>query len=80
MAKVCAITGKTSLVAGNYSSRVRATQYNPTGKTRRQPNLQRRKIFVPELDQYVIITVSAHGLRTIQKKGAYRALKDAGVI
>lgn len=40
MAKSCPICNKTSLMAGGYSNRVRATKFNPTGKTRRQPNLQ----------------------------------------
>lgn len=40
MARTCAICEKQSLMAGGYSNRVRATKYNPTGKYRRQPNLQ----------------------------------------
>lgn len=80
MAKTCAITGKSTLVKGGYSNRTRATQFNPTGKRRAKANIQRRKIFVPELDKYVSIDVSARGLRTIEKKGAYQALKDAKVI
>ncbi|MBC8465130.1 MAG: 50S ribosomal protein L28 [Parcubacteria group bacterium] len=40
MATTCAICGKGSLVAQGYSNKTRATKYNPTGKKRRQPNLQ----------------------------------------
>ena len=80
MAKVCAITGKGSQVAGGYSNRIRATQFNPTGKKRRHANLQKKKIYVPELKKSFTLTISAKGLKTIQKKGAYNALKDAGVI
>lgn len=80
MAKVCAITKKSSLVAGSYSNRVRATKFNPIPATRRYANLQKKRIFVPELDKAVTIVVSTQGLKTIQKKGAYRALKDAGVL
>jgi large subunit ribosomal protein L28 len=80
MAKQCAITGKSSMIAGGYSNRVRATQFNPTGKRRQHANLHKKKIFVPELDTYVTLTLSARGLRTIEKKGAYKALKDAGII
>lgn len=80
MAKVCAITGKGSQVAGGYSNRVRATQYNPTGKRRQRPNIQKKTLHVPELGKNVTINVSAHGLKIIKKKGAYKALKDAGVI
>lgn len=80
MAKVCVITNKSSLVGGGYSNRTRATQFNPTGSRRRFANLQKKKIFVPELNKSFILTLSAKGLKTIQKKGAYAALKDAGVI
>jgi len=80
MAKVCAITKRGSLVAGGYSNRTRATKYNPTGMVRKYPNLQKRAIFVPELKKTFHLSVSARGLRTITKNGAYKALKDAGVI
>lgn len=80
MAKVCAITGKGSKVAGGYSNRVRATKFNPTGSVRKHPNLQRKRIFVPELNRHITITVSTQGLRTIAKNGAYKTLKEAGVI
>lgn len=80
MAKVCAITKKGSVVAGGYSNRTRATKFNPTGKVRKQPNLQKKRIFVPELNKTVVINVSTSGLRTIQKNGAYATLKKAGLI
>ncbi len=80
MAKVCAITKVGSVVGGRYSNRTRATQYNPCGNVRRYPNLQKKRIYVPELKKSVMITVSARGLRTIQKNGAYRTLKKAGII
>jgi len=80
MAKKCAITGKTSLVGGRYSNRTRATQFNPCGKVRRQANLQKRKIFVPELGKTVSLTLSAKALKTINKRGAYQTLKKAGVM
>ncbi len=80
MAKQCAITGKTSLVGGGYSNRTRATQFNPTGKRRRQVNLQKKTIFVPEIGKKVTITASAKGLKTIRKNGAFPTLKKAGLI
>jgi large subunit ribosomal protein L28 len=80
MAKICEITGKTSQVGGRYSNRTRATQFNPSPKVRRQPNLQRKRIFVAELGKSVIVNVSTGGLRTIAKNGAYQTLKKAGLI
>lgn len=80
MAKVCAITNKGSKVAGGYSNRIRATKFNPTGKVRKQPNMQSKRIFVPELNRAVLVNVSTKGLRTITKNGAYKTLKAAGLI
>jgi len=80
MAKVCQITGKTSQVGGRYSNRTRATQFNPCGNVRRQPNLQKKSIFVPELGKTITVHVSTQGLRTIAKNGAFKTLKAAGLI
>lgn len=80
MAKQCQITGKKTQIGGRYSNRTRATQFNPCGKTRRQPNLQKRRIFVPELNKYVVVNVSTKALRTIAKNGAYQTLKEAKLI
>jgi large subunit ribosomal protein L28 len=80
MAKICEITKVGSVIGGRYSNRTRATQFNPCGKIRRYPNLQKKSIYVPELKKTVRINVSARGLRTLQKNGAYQTLKKAGVI
>jgi large subunit ribosomal protein L28 len=80
MAKQCDITGKKTQIGGKYSNRTRATQFNPSGKTKRAPNLQKKRIYVPELGKAVSITVSTKGLRTIAKNGAYQTLKAASLI
>lgn len=80
MAKICPVTKKGSLVGGGYSNRTRATQFNPTGTVRKYPNLQTRKIYIPELKKSVRVTLSARGIKTVQKNGAYATLKKAGVI
>ena len=67
-------------MAGRYSNKTRATKFNPGGKYRRKANLQDKTFYIPELDTTKKITVSARGIKTINKKGAYKALKDAGVI
>jgi len=78
--KVCPITQKTSKVAGRYSNRVRATQYNPVGKVRRHPNLQKKKIYIPELKKSITLEISTKAIKTIKKNGAYATLKKAGLI
>lgn len=80
MARECAVTGKSTLMGGRYSNRTRATQFNPCGKVRRSANLQKRKVFVPELNKTVSLTLSAKALKTIGKRGAYATLKKAGII
>ncbi len=80
MAKQCEITGKKTQIGGRYSNRTRATQFNPCGKVRRQANLQKKRIFVPEIGKTVVVTVSTKAMRTIAKNGAYKTLKEAKVI
>jgi len=80
MTRICEITGKSTQVGGKYSNRVRATQFNPTGKVRRKANLQKRRIYVPELKKTIIVDVSVKGLKTIKKNGAFAALKKVGAI
>ena len=78
--KSCAISKKGSVVGGGYSNRTRATKFNPTGKKRKYPNLQKKKIFVPELGKSVNVEISTRGLKTIKKNGAFKTLKKAGLI
>lgn len=80
MAKTCDITKKSGVVGGGYSNRTRATKFNPTGKRRRHLNIQKKRIYVPEVDKTVTVNVSARGLKTIKKNGAYPTLKKAGLI
>lgn len=80
MARACEITGKSTQVGGRYSNRVRATQFNPTGKVRRKANLQKRRIFVPEIGKTIVTLISMKGLKTIKKNGPFATLKKAGII
>lgn len=80
MAKVCPVTKKSSKVAGGYSNRTRATEFNPTGKKRRKANLQKKTYFVPEIGKKVTVELSTKGIRTANKNGVYKTLKEAGVI
>ncbi|RMF12022.1 MAG: 50S ribosomal protein L28 [Candidatus Dadabacteria bacterium] len=73
MARRCAITGKKPLVGNNVShSHVKT-------KRRQLPNLQTRKIYVPELNRTVRIKVSARALRTIDKIGLLPFLRKNGL-
>jgi len=80
MMKICVVTKKGSIVGGGYSNRTRATKFNPTGKKRKYPNLQKKKIFIPELNKSINVEVSARGMRTMKKRGTYVTLLKAGLI
>lgn len=73
MARVCNITGKKRL-AGN---KVSHSQH----KTRRvqHPNLITKRIFIPEENRTVKVKLTVRALRTINKKGLQKVLKDEGI-
>jgi large subunit ribosomal protein L28 len=71
MPKICQITGKKAMVGNNVSHSRAHT------KRRFNVNLSKRKFFLTEEDRWVTLTVSAKGVRTINKKGLLIALKDA---
>ncbi len=71
MSKICQVTGKKALVGNNVSHSKRRT------KRKFYPNLFDKKYYLPEEDRWVSLTVSAAGIRLINKKGLTAALKDA---
>mgnify|MGYP001273188005 CR=1 FL=1 len=73
MSRICKITGKKPLVGNNVSKSHRKT------KRRQIPNLQTKKIFVPELDRFVQVKVSVTALKTIDKLGLVPYLKKQGL-
>jgi len=78
--KKCPVLGKGSQLGGGYSNRTRATQFNPTGMRRRYANLQKKKIYIPELKKSMTLLLSAKAIKTIQKNGAFVTLKKAQLI
>ena len=73
MARRCSITGKKPL-AGNHVSHA-----NNKVRRRQLPNLQTKRIYVPELGKFVKIKLSARALRTVDKKGLLPLLKSEGL-
>lgn len=80
MAKVCPVTKKRPNMSGSYSNRVRATQFNPSGTRKQSPNLQKKRIYIPEIGKSVRLTLSTKAIKTINKRGAYKTLKEAKII
>jgi large subunit ribosomal protein L28 len=74
MSRKCEITGKGPLVGNNVSH-----AHNRT-KRRQLPNLQKKRIYVPELKRFITVRVSARAIKTINKNGAFVTLQKAGII
>ena len=73
MSKICKITGKRPRVANNVS------KANNKTKRRQYPNLQSKKIFVPELGKAVKLKLSAKAIKTIDRYGLLPYLKKKGL-
>ncbi|MEA3477186.1 MAG: 50S ribosomal protein L28 [Bacteroidota bacterium] len=71
MSRICEITGKKVMVGNKVS------HSNIKTKRKFYPNLQTKKFYIPEEDKWITLKVSANGLRTINKKGVYAAIKEA---
>jgi large subunit ribosomal protein L28 len=71
MARVCEITGK-KVIVGN-----KVSHSNNRTKRKFYPNLQEKKFFIPEENKWIVLKVSAAGIRTINKKGISDAIKEA---
>ena len=71
MSKICQITGKKAITGNNVSHSTRHT------KRRFNVNLFKRKFYWVEQDTWVMLNVSAAGLRTINKMGLDAAIKQA---
>ena len=87
MSRVCQVTGRRTTVGNKISRRGLAKAKGGVGKkttgiTKRQfkVNLQWKRVWVPELDRYVRVRISAAAIRNISKNGAYRTLLAAGLV
>jgi large subunit ribosomal protein L28 len=69
MARVCDLTGKKPIVGNNVS------HSNMKTKRRFLPNLQKKKFFIPETDEWVTLKVCTSAIRTINKLGIYQYLR-----
>ena len=83
MSKRCVVTGKVPVKGYAYAIRGIAKKkkgigLKVTGKTRRtfQPNLMKKRLWLPEENRFVTLKVSASGLRTIDKKGLFSIVQD----
>lgn len=71
MSKVCQVTGKKAMVGNNVSHSNRKT------KRRFDINLFKKKFYLAEENRWVTLTLSAHGLRIINRRGLSAVLKES---
>ena len=73
MSRLCKLTGKGPKVGNNVSH-----AHNKT-KRRQLPNLQTKKIFVPELGRSIRMKLSTSAIRTIDSVGLMPYLRKHGL-
>ncbi len=71
MSKICQITGKKAMVGNNVA------HSNKRTKRKFNVNLFTKKFYWVEEDQWISLSISAAGLRTINKLGLDAAIKKA---
>lgn len=73
MARKCALTGKGPMAGNNVA------HSNKKTRRRQLPNIQTKRIYIPEETRWVRIKLSTRALRTITKKGLLQYLKEEGL-
>ena len=70
MSRKCELSGKGPLYGNNVS--------HAHNKTRRRfmPNLQKKRIWIPEEKRWITVKLTTNALKTIDKKGYYAFCKD----
>ena len=73
MSRVCKLTGKRPLRGNHVSkSNVKTNRFQ-------YPNLQKKKVFIPELNKSVTIKLSVKAMKIIDKLGLMPFLKKQGL-
>lgn len=70
MSKVCQVTGRRPKAGNNRSHSMRAT------KRRFMPNVQKRRFWISSEGRYVHLTVSARGLKRIDRLGIEKVVAE----
>ena len=73
MSQICQVTGKKPMSGNNVSH-----AHNKT-KRRQNPNLQKKRIYVPELGRTIRVRISTSALRSITRQGLMPYLKKKGL-
>lgn len=73
MSRRCSITGKKPMAGNNVSH-----AHNKTKRWQR-PNIQTKRLYVPELNRFIRVKLSTRALRTVSKIGLLPFLKKSGL-
>jgi large subunit ribosomal protein L28 len=73
MSRICDVTGKKGLVGHQVS------HSNKKKLIKQQPNLHKKRFYVPEEDRWVTLKVSGAGIRTISKRGIAAVVRELGI-
>ena len=73
MSRICKITGKRPKTGNNVS------KANNKTKRKQYPNIQKKKIFIPELGKSVTLKLSVNAIKTIDKYGLLPYLNKKGM-
>ena len=73
MSRICKITGKRPKTGNNVS------KANNKTKRKQYPNIQKKKIFIPELEKSVTLKLSVSAIKTIDKYGLLPYLNKKGM-
>ena len=71
--RICELTGKRRNVANNVSHAQNKT------KKQQKPNLQYKRIFIPEREAYIRMRLSTRAIRNINRMGLAAYCKKLGV-
>ncbi len=87
MARVCSITGARTTVGSHIHRSGLAKKKGGIGrhitkvvKRKILPNIRVKRIWVSEINKWIVVKLSARALKTIDKNGAYKVLKEANLI
>ncbi|MEZ5975254.1 MAG: 50S ribosomal protein L28 [Planctomycetota bacterium] len=87
MSRVCSITGRGtqsggSIVRRGLPKKSGGIGLNITGRSKRKfkVNVQPKRVWVPELGEFVRVRLSTKALKDMDRKGAYKVLLDAGLL
>ncbi len=73
MSKVCDLTG-TTVMYGN-----KVSHANNKSRRRFLPNLQKKRIWIPEEKRWVTLKITTRALKTLDKKGYLAMCREAGI-